>query len=262
MKAFHEYHTEPLILHNRIIDFEPHLHHEVEILVLFEGNACATVNGKEYPLSGGDLVIVFPGTVHSYRGGKNVDVGKFIFRTDLIPDLKTVFGSMIPKDPLLHSADPRCEDVRRLAADIIRHYRTSSSVVQKAYLSLLVGKILEACDLEPQKYAGHDTLDLILRYCQQHFREELSLQSLSTALGISKSHLSHLFSDKIKLDFRNYLNTLRVNYACPLLSGTDLSVTEIAEQSGFSSLRTFNRAFLLQHGVSPTAYKKQLHKTR
>ncbi len=256
MKVFHQYHAEPQVIHNHTAKFEPHLHSEVEILVLFSGDATARIAGKTYDLQTGDAVVVFPNTVHSYTSPDTLDVGKFIFSPDIIPDLKNTFANMTPRHPVIRTDT----ELQQIARSVIQHYSHSSSVVKRAYLSLLAGKLLECCELENQTYAKHDTLETILQYCESNFRSEISLQTLSEALNISKSHLSHIFSGKIKMDFRNYLNTLRINHAYTLLSGTDLSMTEIAEQCGFSGLRTFNRTFQLHNGMSPTAYKKQLHK--
>ncbi|MBQ9964102.1 MAG: helix-turn-helix transcriptional regulator [Clostridia bacterium] len=256
MKILHQYHTEPQVIHNCTVNFEPHLHGEVELIVLFDGTASARIGGKEYNLQAGDAVLVFPNTVHSYTSSDTLDVGKFIFSPDIIPDLKNTFTNMTPRHPVIHTD----AELQHIAASVIRHYHHSSSVVKRAYLSLLTGKLLECAELDNQTYAKHDTLETILQYCETNFRSEISLQTLSEALNISKSHLSHIFSGMIKMDFRNYLNTLRLNHAYTLLAGTDLSMTEIAEQSGFSGLRTFNRTFRLHNGMSPTAYKKQLHK--
>jgi AraC-like DNA-binding protein len=257
MKILHQYHQTTQVLENNTVTFEPHLHAEVEIVVLFEGTASAHVGGKAYTLQAGDAVIVFPNTVHSYHSADEVKAGKFIFAPSAVPDLQNTFSAMAPCRPVVHTTS----DFSRIAVDVLREYRHSSPIVRRAYLSLLAGKLLELCELEPQRYGRRDTLDSVLAYCQEHFRSELTLQTLSETLGISKSHLSHVFSGKIKMDFRNYVNMLRINHAYTLLSDTDLSMTEIAERCGFSGLRTFDRAFRSHNGISPTAYRQQLHRS-
>lgn len=259
MRIFHQYHTEPFLVRNHTIDYEPHLHKEVEIIVLFSGTAVATIGGKTYPIEAGDTVVVFPNTVHSYMAGDRPDVGKFIFAPDLITELTATFSDLSPTHPIVPHDHPSSDALHTLAATVIEEYPTGSRVVKNAYLALLVGKLLECCELKHQTYAKHDTVDLILSYCQANFHCDLSLDSLSSQLGISKSHLSHIFSDKVHMDFRNYLNTLRLNRAYKLLASTNLSMTEVAEQCGFSSLRTFNRTFQTHNGLSPTAYKKRIH---
>lgn len=59
------------------------------------------------------------------------------------------------------------------------------------------------------------------------------------------------------MPFRQYINRLRVNAAERLLRETDRSITDIAAAAGFSGIRTFNRAFHLNTGMSPRTYAKE-----
>ena len=76
MKYFHQYHTEPQVIHNKRISYAPHLHDELEIITLFDGSAALTVDGADYNIKKGDFVIVFPNVVHSYRDESNADAGQ------------------------------------------------------------------------------------------------------------------------------------------------------------------------------------------
>ena len=69
-------------------------------------------------------------------------------------------------------------------------------------------------------------------------------------------------SNKLHIGFNDYINSLRVSNACKHLLKTDLSITEISEIVGFNTLRTFNRAFVKQMGITPSDYrtKKQSDK--
>ena len=61
--------------------------------------------------------------------------------------------------------------------------------------------------------------------------------------GYSAHYLSRVFSEAVGINFRRFVNELRLEYARELLTTTDLPVTEIAYKSGFGSIRSFNRAF-------------------
>ena len=74
--------------------------------------------------------------------------------------------------------------------------------------------------------------------------------------GYSKYHFSRLFSEYTKETFCDYLNLRRIKAAEELLLNDSLSVTEIAMQSGFSSIATFNRLFRSLKGCSPSEYRK------
>ena len=103
-----------------------------------------------------------------------------------------------------------------------------------------------------------DTVLEILQYCARHYKEEISVASIAEELKLSRSSVSHIFSLRIGMNFCDYLNGLRLSDAISLLKNKSYSITEVAERSGFSTIRTFNRAFLKQYGVSPSSYRKKL----
>lgn len=256
MKFFHQFHGAPQIIHNNFLTYEAHLHFEIEIIALFDGDATLTVGEKNYTLNKGDFAIVFPNTVHSYFSKKDIDVGKFIFSPDTVPELNTVFMEKCPVSPIIPSEKAEKCGLIALAKDIIKSYSTSSSPVQNAYLTLLAGKILELCELENREKSNHKIIDNIFDYCQKNYTNQITQQDVAAALHISESHLSHIFGSKIKINFRNYINILRTNKACRLILQTDKNIVAISDECGFSSIRSFNRAFVRNVGMTPTQYRK------
>lgn len=252
MNFFHEYHREPRIIHNQTIRFEPHLHHEVEIIALFRGQVSLTMGGRDYVMHEGDLLIVFPNTVHSYASEGDVDVGKFIFSPDTLPELRDLFKTSLPLSPIISGEN----ELIALSKEILDCFDKSSEVVKKAYLLLLTGKLIEKCRPESREDFDGDTLNAILDYCRENYRNGIKQTDVAAALHISESYLSHVFSAKMDINFCKYINILRVGEATRLLSESDKSITEIAYECGFSSLRSFNRAFLDCKGVNPRQYRK------
>ena len=100
------------------------------------------------------------------------------------------------------------------------------------------------------------SLRAIISYCTEYFAENLSLSTLESELHLNKYYISHLFSTKLGLRFNDYVNSLRISYACDALRHNTASVTEIAAQVGFGTPRTFNRAFLKQMGCTPSEYRR------
>lgn len=68
---------------------------------------------------------------------------------------------------------------------------------------------------------------------------------------MNKYHLSHVFSEKMGQSFPAYLSRIRISCACSALAETDRSVTQIAEECGFESQRSFFRVFQQQLGTTP-----------
>ena len=90
MFFFHQQNFEPQILHNQKVFYEPHLHDDVEIIIVYQGNFQLLVDQTRYAICSGDAIIIFPNTIHGYSSGENIDVGKFIFDTENadVEDLK------------------------------------------------------------------------------------------------------------------------------------------------------------------------------
>lgn len=258
MKFFHQFHTSPQIIHNNKINFEPHLHEAVEIIALFKGKTELYVDGQNYTMSAGDFLIIFPNTVHSFYCEAEVDVGKFIFSPAAVSNLKASFDAGRPKCPIIKGDVAALKGLDTLAKDILISYNESSSAVKSAYLFLLTAKLLELCEIEKKQGTDGSIVNQIFDYCQRNYKQRITQADVARALHISNSYLSHIFMYKLKINFCSYINILRVNEACSLLSRTKMSITEIANESGFSSLRSFNRAFMRHVGVTPKEYRKSL----
>lgn len=95
-------------------------------------------------------------------------------------------------------------------------------------------------------------------YIHNNFREPLSLGSVARHCNVTPNYLGARFSKKMGISFSDYLNTVRLRYACNLLDGTDLSVKEIAFASGYNSVNYFGYIFKKNLGTSPLNYKKEL----
>jgi len=98
----------------------------------------------------------------------------------------------------------------------------------------------------------------VLYYIQQHSHENLTLDSVSKEMGVGRSHLSHLFSQKLNINFRRFLNAVRIEKACALLQDTPLSIKEVCYESGFANTRTFHRAFMDEQKMTPAQYRAQM----
>lgn len=108
-------------------------------------------------------------------------------------------------------------------------------------------------------YYSDDIIYRTVTYIAEHFRESVTLTSMASDLGYSPYALSRVFSGTFHRNFNQYLNETRVEYAQALLLYTNQTITEVLENSGFESQRTFNRVFKEKYRMSPREYRS-LHK--
>lgn len=263
MKPFYEQNVLPVQL-KMVTErtFPVHIHPQVELMVVFEGEQEVEINGETCLARPGDLTITFPNLVHSLRerGEGPVHAPLMIFSPEVIGDLTHTFLSQLPLHPLLRLGEGEFQDLKEL---IIRLYSTGMGegreLAVKGYLHIILSYIMGRLDLQdrssgPRAQLGSTLLEVI-DYVSEHFAEPLTLDSVAAALSISSIYLSHIYSSQLKLNFRSYINALRISYAQSLLKSSDLPVTDICFNCGYNNQKTFNRAFKEICGTTPTLYR-------
>lgn len=234
-------------------DFPAHLHEEIELLYVKDGCCTAFADGKEYTVKKNKFFISFPNQVHSYKNSKKGEYLCVVVKPSQLYHYASSFGDLLP----LNAVIPLTEngDEEYLFYEAFNEYnQNGENSIVICYLTLLFGKLLKQCELKKSD-VSQDSISSILTYCANHYKENISVEDISNALHISRSHISRLFSSRIRMNFCDYINSLRLVDAANMLGNENASITEIAYASGFSTLRTFNRAFLKYYGVTPSQYK-------
>jgi AraC-like DNA-binding protein len=95
-------------------------------------------------------------------------------------------------------------------------------------------------------------------YISQNCTETLTLDDIANYIGFSKFHFSHLFKSYTNMTFVEFLIAERIKRAVFLISNSKSSIIDIASNSGFSSVSSFNRAFKKQKGISPSQFRKMI----
>lgn len=97
-----------------------------------------------------------------------------------------------------------------------------------------------------------------LELMQARLSEDISLDELAAEVQLSTFHFARMFKQSLGVPPRAYLTRLRLEKACELLETTDLPVTEIAPEVGYSSNQVLARVFIKHRHMSPTEYRRVL----
>ena len=100
------------------------------------------------------------------------------------------------------------------------------------------------------------TAELTCLYIRENFREKISMKDICTALGRTKSAICPAFKQKYGITVVDYLTELRIEESKKLLLETDMTVSEIADEIGFSDTSYFSKVFLKTIGISPSLYRR------
>lgn len=252
-------------------DFEEHWHTALELIVPMDNYYDITVNQTTYRVNPGELFIIPPGELHSLQAPESGVRFIYLFDISFVANfngfarLQTILAHPIHMTKESHS--DIYESCYILLSKMRNEYFTQNDMAEFIIYSLLMNFFaklgqhhLESVALESHSESlkqkeyikkFHD----VLAFIDNHYMEDLCLEDIASSIGFSKYHFSRLFKQYTNFTFCDYLNYRRIKAAENLLSQNDFTVTEIALQSGFSSISTFNRLFKQLKGCSPREFR-------
>ena len=102
-----------------------------------------------------------------------------------------------------------------------------------------------------------DALARITSYMREHYQEELKLTDVANMFGYSDAYLSRMFQKYANVNFKTYLQDIRMTYAYRELLNSDKTISQIAMDNGFSSSRAFTREFQKRYGILPSEVERE-----
>lgn len=258
---------------DQFADFESHWHTPIEIIVPVENWYEVVIREETYHLDPGDILIIPSGELHALTAPEKG--GRFIYLVDISPIVKlhgfAYIQSVIDKPLFItKNACPFIyDDVHHILLQMQNEYFNKNIFTELTIFSLLLNLFvrlginhLNNTNLLPgarphkqEVYASrfNDAID----YIDAHYMENIDLEDAANTIGFSKCYFSRLFKQYTDYSFSAYICHRRIRAAEKMLEQTDLAVTEIALQSGFTSISTFNRVFRQQKNCSPSEYREK-----
>lgn len=234
----------------------PHIHTNLEMVYLTKGESIVTLDHKQYTLEAGDIFLAFPNQLHFYEDQSPIEGYLIIFMPEILQEFKQLFQTKIPASPIWKAAQISM-NVGGCLEKLKQKLETDSSIdyaTAKGYLLTLAGEMLSHAELI-DKPGDQDTIKKLLTYCNENYTKPLTLDHLAKELYLNKYYISHIFRERLNISYKDFITQLRIDHACKLLK-KNVSVTEVAYSSGFSSTKTFNRTFLKYMKMSPREYVK------
>lgn len=236
------------------MNFPAHLHHAVELVLIQEGAMEVTVQNQTKILRKKEAALIFPEIVHSYLTHGSSRAILCIFSPALIKEYYHLLCRSQPQCPFFSS--PALDADLETAFDRMLQYAGKSLPISEAWLNLILAYLMSEAVLLPRdSQYSTDIGYRIISYISNHFQEPLTLNQVARELHSNKYYISRAFSSRLHCNFHEYVNRLRLDYAARLLRETDRSITEIWQEAGFESQKTFNRTFLACYGTTPSKYR-------
>ncbi len=112
-----------------------------------------------------------------------------------------------------------------------------------------------------QKLNYYIKMQPALDYITAHFSEAISLREVSAIVNMSQSRFRHLFKEVTRIGFKEYIIGRRLNEAKRLLLTTDMNISDVMYQVGFSNIYQFYQAFQKQISMTPAEFREHFKKT-
>lgn len=240
---------------DRHIDVEcvVHIHATMEIVIVNKGTLTMTADGIEYDISEGHGLFIPPFSPHTFHSKEPNLCHVLQFSEVLVPYFFDFVKKNSPTVHLFKLSDASRELSEKLLPD---KSNSSDYITAEAVLAPLCHDIYTACEFEPRKVVFGDTFSKVIDYIESHYTEDIDLDTVAHAVGAHPVTVSKIFSKNTGVGFHYYLQYQRCSYAAYLLKNKNMSISEVAYESGFGSIRSFNRAFFAVYSVTPTQYKK------
>lgn len=230
---------------------EPHIHEHSEIVYVHSGSMTMYLNGKKHVVNKGQAVFVFPNQIHQYTKETESDSWLAVFSNDFLASFFRLHFDTVPVDPVI---DMGSEGL----IEALENTDPSDVCRITGLLHLVFSRLEKSTEFVKAPINGEPVYNAALNYLTNNYRNDITLSDMSKALGYHEKYLSSALHALTKMNFRTFLATYRVDHAQRLLKSSDMNISRIALESGFSSINTFNRVFKQITGLTPREYKKQV----
>ncbi len=253
--------------------FPLHWHNAVELVYNEAGLCRLNVSGQEASLSSRDFLLIPAGEVHEIiecsRSSKQYYIQFNITSLDGFGGINHIRPFMEKMLKISREEDPELQSpVEKYVIELIdeyekKHYAYALSLNARIFdiiVTISRGLAQEAgydgTSHKPKKITAMKQINKAFEYIQNNYPFDITLKDVSSAVGFSEYYFSRLFKEYTGMTFLSYLNSYRIKQAEKLLRQSDKPILDIALESGFNSLTTFNRIFKKTKGCSPTFYRK------
>ncbi len=236
-------------------DFPIHWHEYYEIEYIVSGHGTYVINNNEYHFEAGSIFFMTP-----------IDFASLIYEGEPITLINISFSESWISDRIINSISSHgfinnypetlCSKIFEELSSGKKH---SSNYVRFALGCILIDVIrsIKSSNSNAKAFKSDKIISDMLTYIHAHFREDLTLCTLSEHIGLTPNYLSKIFNSYTGTPFKSYVIDLKLKYATTLLTQTNTSVTDICYLCGFNSFAHFLRTFKNKYNMSPLKYRKE-----
>lgn len=236
------------------------LHNAYEFVVSLSGQGQVCLDKQIYGIKPGDAFLVKPGQFHRYFGFNRKPFSWLFFKFDLGESEYERVASV----PVCRLQD---EDMGFLQETGKKYNRKELSERQRYEIAVGMGELMTKWvgrapsapigSIYDTEYKGCEMLYRITYFVMENIEKPLRIKDIADHLAVSESNLRKVFREEFNVSLGAYLRTTRFGQSGALLRGTEMSISKIAQLSGFESIASFSQAYKKAFGVTPTEFRQR-----
>lgn len=252
---------------------EVHLHKEIEIQLILQGHINALINGEKHTLKENDIILLNRNETHSISGGSEDSICLTLqFDPSILDKIYPDFGKMIFRCKSYEHGPEEQE-----AFDTLRYYLAKmvwdinkkedkyQYEIANTFVSLTYHLIknfkdhIAESDRITNILQNDNRLSRIINQINDNIKYGITLEDIAKTEELTSNYLSHYIKKNLGISFQEYKNLKRLDIAVRLLEETDMSIMDVAFNSGFQGLKLFNTILKKYYDCSPSKYRNHYH---
>lgn len=258
---------------------QAHFHSTMEITLIMDGEGFYKINDSKHSFVGGDCFIfdsMEPHNIFSTRSTSHLKYLSINFLPSFVSSLEISDFNLQYLAPF-YFTDRSCKIPHTaycapMILNLFKDIQTSLYTKEEGYSLMVKAQLFTLLAHIAHHYQGHytsissakqktpvlqDSFTKVLDYIEKNLTQDITIDQLSQIAAMNRYYFSTFFKKHMSESPVQYITRKRINLAIQLLKNNNLSVLEVALQSGFNNAANFNRAFKQLTGYSPSEYRKK-----
>ncbi len=254
-----------------------HFHDECQLVYIRSGAGTRIIGGSIEHFEAGDLTFVGPRVPHVWYSkpkledseNPDVSVALYINPVKVVEHLKPFIDTQTVKSFFQQSTrgisiiGTKKEAMTSLLQNMIHQKNVSLLASFIQILDLLLDSeelvwLNGASLMSAYSNDAQGRVAQLMGFIQQNFRTEITLEKAASVTGLQLHSFCRFFKSLTHRTFSDFINEVRVGFACQLLQHSDIPITQVAFESGYSNISYFNRSFRKIHRITPREYRAQM----
>ena len=253
-----------------------HWHEEIEVIIVLDGKCDYRINLDSFVINKGDILIIGSQSLHSLTSipNENMTWASFVFNINMLKSSNTDGTLLKYIAPLLnheHQLPIIIKDnidcyskIFDVIENIIYCYYGKDiayelelkSLLFKFFSLLYKNNLIEKHQIKNNLTINTtDKIKLVLNYINDHYSEDISINTLADLCQYSEYHFMRFFKKHIGLTCIQYINNLRLEKSSILLTSTNNAIMDISLEVGFDNLSYFNKLFKRKYNLTPKEFR-------